>query len=85
LLKPEIPWWEWIQDLVNVWDPPRGRRPKEAIVQGQWLGALGHSAGGERGLAAPLAMSISVHARPQGTSATEPSSPVEAIDTAGSG
>lgn len=41
LYKPKIPWWEWIQEVVDVWDPVREIRGQESIRHEQWLGAVG--------------------------------------------
>lgn len=39
IYKPKIPWWEWIQEIVDVWDPVRKLRPR--IEQKELLGAMG--------------------------------------------
>lgn len=41
LYKPKIPWWEWIQEIVDIWDPVQKIHDKEAIRREQWLGAIG--------------------------------------------
>lgn len=41
IFKPKIPWWEWIQKIVDVWDPVQKMRGKEVIRREQWLGAIG--------------------------------------------
>ena len=41
IFKPKIPWWEWIQEIVDVWDPVQKARGKEVIRREQWLGAIG--------------------------------------------
>ncbi len=41
LYKPKIPWWEWVQDYVDPWDPARRGAPNERALRDQYLGAIG--------------------------------------------
>jgi hypothetical protein len=41
LYKPIIPWWEWVQDHVDVWDPHRRPGENERAMHEQYLGLLG--------------------------------------------
>jgi hypothetical protein len=41
LYKPKIPWWEWVQEIVDVWDPIQQARGPEGERRAQWLGAVG--------------------------------------------
>ncbi len=41
IFKPKIPWWEWIQKFVDIWDPARGKRVDEQVRAEQLVGALG--------------------------------------------
>jgi hypothetical protein len=41
LYKPKIPWWEWIQEYVDVWDPLAKTRNKQDLRNEHLLGALG--------------------------------------------
>jgi hypothetical protein len=52
--KPKIPWYEWIQDVVDVWDPVQKERDVEGKRRAQWLGAIG--AGPRPELAATLSL-----------------------------
>jgi hypothetical protein len=43
LYKPKIPWWEWIQDIVDIWDPvlklrDRGRGERQKLLGAQGVG-----------------------------------------------
>jgi hypothetical protein len=58
LYKPKIPWWEWIQAFVDVWDPVQKFRGFEDRRRLQWLGALG--AGPRPELAATLTMGAAI-------------------------
>jgi hypothetical protein len=52
--KPKIPWWEWIQDFGDVWDPIVKGRRREETQRAQWLGAVG--AGPRTDVAATLTL-----------------------------
>jgi hypothetical protein len=54
LYKPKIPWWEWVESIVDVWDPVRELGGGQTVRREQWLGALGLSARPE--LAGTLAL-----------------------------
>lgn len=54
LYKPKIPWWEWVQEIVDVWDPVGKLRGTEGNRRAQWLGAIG--AGPRPELAATLTL-----------------------------
>ena len=41
LYKPKIPWWEWIESVVDIWDPVRGQRQVGNDVRQQKLGIQG--------------------------------------------
>jgi hypothetical protein len=41
IYKPKIPWWEWVQDVVDVWDPGKVQAPRESGEKEQWLGGMG--------------------------------------------
>lgn len=43
LYKPKIPWWEWVMDIVDIWDPLAQQRIKQVTPHEQWLGAAGMS------------------------------------------
>jgi len=43
LYKSKIPWWEWIQEIVDIWDPvsklrDRGRNEREKLLGAQGVG-----------------------------------------------
>lgn len=54
LYKPKIPWWEWIQEFVDIWDPVQKERVDKEIGGERLVGALG--AGPRPELAARLAL-----------------------------
>jgi hypothetical protein len=41
LFKPKIPWWEWVQNVVDVWDPAQKARDHQERTNEHWIGALG--------------------------------------------
>jgi len=42
LYKPKIPWYEWIEEIVDPWDPALARRgPSEELAREQFLGVVG--------------------------------------------
>lgn len=41
LYYPKIPWWEWIQDYVDIWNPVQNPVVKENIIQERILSAMG--------------------------------------------
>lgn len=41
IFKPKIPWWEWIQDLSDIWDPIKKKHIQRDIAEARLLGALG--------------------------------------------
>lgn len=44
IYKPKIPWWEWIQEFVDVWDPIWKFRKEDLRRREAWLGAAGVAA-----------------------------------------
>jgi hypothetical protein len=34
LYRPKIPWWEWVQDVVDIWDPAPGREGARGGAEG---------------------------------------------------
>lgn len=58
LYKPKIPWWEWIQEFVDIWDPVKNVRVNEVLRREQWLGAMGVAPRPE--IAATLALGAAV-------------------------
>ncbi|HET7504806.1 MAG TPA: hypothetical protein VFK02_27475 [Kofleriaceae bacterium] len=40
LYKPKIPWWEWIQDIVEIWSP-RTQREKTGLAHERLVGLMG--------------------------------------------
>ncbi len=41
LYKPKIPWWEWIENVVDIWDPVRRQRQNGDDARQQKLGIQG--------------------------------------------
>ena len=41
LYKPKIPWWEWVQEIVDIWDPVRKLRERGRGERQELLGAQG--------------------------------------------
>jgi len=42
LYKPKIPWYEWVEEIVDPWDPALAQRgPSEQAAREQFLGAAG--------------------------------------------
>jgi hypothetical protein len=61
LYKPKIPWWEWIQEFVDVWDPARQLRDKsrsDEVARERLLGAWGAGPQPETGIALSLGAAI---------------------------
>ncbi len=42
--RPKIPWWEWVEAIVDIWDPVRAIDEGGPVRREQWLGAVGLSA-----------------------------------------
>jgi hypothetical protein len=42
--RPKIPWWEWVEEIVDIWDPVRSIDDGGPVRREQWLGAIGLSA-----------------------------------------
>lgn len=41
LFQPEIPWWEWVQDFVDIWRPIQKSNHRDPVQQGELLSSLG--------------------------------------------
>lgn len=54
IYKEKIPWWEWVEQVVDVWDPLQAVRASDRVQHGRWLGAMGVAARPE--LTATLAL-----------------------------
>lgn len=57
LYKPKIPWWEWVQEIVDPWGPvaDRGRSPEPQFER---LAGLGMAPGSEALLSAGLGLAV---------------------------
>jgi hypothetical protein len=43
IYRPKIPWWEWVEEIVDIWDPVRAIDDGGPVRREQWLGAVGLS------------------------------------------
>lgn len=41
IYRAKIPWWEWVEKVVDIWDPARAESPRETGPSEEWLGAVG--------------------------------------------
>jgi hypothetical protein len=81
IFEIKIPWWEWVQEIVQVWDPAFRRNSRLPDARSQWLGMIGAAPQPQAALTIALGAALVAAAavRAEGIDDAEPEQAVQKV------